>query len=100
MTIRRTIRRNRFLLGALIGLLASFVALLLTSCTIMGATLMDPDDVAETVKLLEATNASGCTWLRGRGNPPAAQIELDIIYSFGDSSYIQCVNTIRGTTGD
>ena len=100
VTIQETTRRNRLILWTIIALLIFLVGLFLSSCTLMGARMMDPDDVAETVKLLEATGASGCTWLRGRGNPPAAQIELDMIYSFGGNNYIQCVETIRGIHGD
>ena len=100
MTIHRTVRRNQRILWLAIAILVFVVGLFLSGCTLMGARMLDPEDVAETVKLLEATGASGCTWLRGRGNPPAAQIELDMIYSFGGNNYLQCIETIRGIHGD
>lgn len=71
--------------------------ILLSGCTLMAAKMMDPEDVAETVQILEAAQASGCAWLRGRGNPPAAQVELDLVYAFGGNNYLECVKTLRGS---
>lgn len=97
---RQNCRRTTRLLWIVVVGLAFIVGVLITGCTLMGTTMMDPEDLAQTVKLLEATKATGCTWLRGRGNPPAAQIELDMIYSFGGNNYLECVRTLRGSTGE
>lgn len=71
---------------------------ILSGCATIGARMMTPADVAETAQLLEATKASGCTWFRGKGNPPAAQLEIDIVYAFGGNNYLACVQTLRGGT--
>ena len=64
--------------------LSSFVA----------ANQLNPADVAEAAQLMEARGISGCAFLRGHGNPPAAQIELDFVYAWGDVEFTECVKAL------
>ena len=74
----------------------ALIAVLLSGCSLIGAKILSPEDVAEAIQLLEAKGGTGCTWLRGEANPPAATVDLDFIYSWGDVSYLDCIKTIRG----
>ncbi len=71
------------------------LALLLSGCAMIGASALSPEDVAEATQIIEAAGGSGCAWLRGSGNPPAAEIDLDFIYSWGGVPYPECVKTLR-----
>ena len=72
-----------------------FGALLLTGCSVLAAKMLSPQDVAESIQILEAAKASGCAYLRARANPPAAQVELDMVYAFGGNGYLDCVKELR-----
>jgi len=78
-----------------------FVLLLLPGCvsSLAGAALLDPEDVGEMVTLMKESGMNGCTWLRGRGNPPAGQIELDMIFAYGEINSLECLKTIEGRSG-
>jgi len=75
--------------------------LLLPGCvsSLAGAAILDPEDVGEMVTLMKESGMNGCTWLRGRGNPPAAQIELDMIFAYGEINSLECLKTIEGRSG-
>jgi len=64
-----------------------FVLLLLPGCvsSLAGAAVLDPDDVAEMVTLMK--------------DPPAAQIELDMIFAYGEINSLECLKTIEGRSG-
>ncbi len=67
--------------------------------SLAGAALLDPEDVGEMVTLMKDSGMNGCTWLRGRGNPPAGQIELDMIFAYGEINSLECLKTIEGRSG-
>ena len=78
--------------------------LLLPGCmtsAFLGSALMDPEDINEAIKVIKETGASGCAWFRGHGNPPASQIEVDLVWSYGleGLDYKACIETIRGKGG-
>jgi len=72
--------------------------LLLPGCvsSLAGAALLDPDDVGEMVTLMKESGMNGCTWLRGRGNPPAGEVKLDVIFAYGEINSLECLKTIQG----
>jgi len=72
--------------------------LLLPGCvsSLAGAALLDPDDVSEMVTILKESGVNGCTWLRGRGNPPAGEVKLDVIFAYGEINSLECLKTIQG----
>ena len=74
-----------------------FVLLLLPGCvsSLAGAALLDPEDVGEMVILMKESGMNGCTWLRGRGNPPGGQVELDLIFAYGNVESLECLKTIK-----
>lgn len=71
------------------------LAILLSGCSLIGAKILTPDDIAEATQLIEAAGGSGCAWLRGEAKPPAASVDLDFIYSWGNVSYLDCIKTLR-----
>jgi len=75
--------------------------LLLPGCvsSLAGAALLDPDDVGEMVTLMKESGMNGCTWLRGRGNPPAGEVKLDVIFAYGEINALECLKTIEGRSG-
>jgi len=74
------------------------VLLLLPGCvsSLAGAALLDPEDVSEMVLILKESGMNGCTWLRGRGNPPAGEVKLDVIFAYGEINSLECLKTIQG----
>jgi len=78
-------------------LMLAFVLLLLPGCvsSLAGAALLDPEDVGEMVILMKESGMNGCTWLRGRGNPPGGQVELDLIFAYGNVESLECLKTIK-----
>jgi len=74
------------------------VLLLLPGCvsSLAGAALLDPEDVGEMVTLMKESGMNGCTWLRGRGNPPAGEVKLDVIFAYGEINSLECLKTIQG----
>jgi len=75
--------------------------LLLPGCvsSLAGAALLDPDDVGEMVTLMKESGMNGCTWLRGRGNPPGGEVNLDMIFAYGEINSLECLKTIEGRSG-
>ena len=73
----------------------ALLTLLLSGCSLVGAKVLSPDDIAEATQLIAAAGGSGCAWLRGEAKPPAASVDLDFIYSWGDVSYLDCIKTLR-----
>jgi len=75
--------------------------LLLPGCvsSLAGAALLDPEDVGEMVTLMKESGMNGCTWLRGRGNPPAGEVKLDVIFAYGEINALECLKTIEGRSG-
>lgn len=71
------------------------LAVLLQGCAMIGAKYLGPDDVAEAVQIMKAEGVSGCAWLRGHANPPASQLDFDLIISLGGIQYPECVKTLR-----
>ncbi len=71
-------------------------AIFLSGCSLIGAKILSPEDITEATILIEAAGGSGCAWLRGEAKPPAASVDLDFIYSWGNVSYLDCIKTIRG----
>jgi len=72
--------------------------LLLPGCvsSLAGAALLDPEDVSEMVMILKESGMNGCTWLRGRGQPPGGQVELDMIFAYGNINSLECLKAIEG----
>jgi len=72
--------------------------LLLPGCvsSLAGAALLDPEDVGEMVTLMKESGMNGCTWLRGRGNPPGGEVNLDMIFAYGNVNSLECLKTIEG----
>ena len=78
-----------------LGLTVMVGALLFQGCSLIGAKVLSPNDVVEATVLMEKIGGSGCAWLRSEANPPAASVDLDFIYSWGDVSYLDCIKTLR-----
>lgn len=71
------------------------LALSLPGCAAMSASMMGPDDVRETVRLLQTQNAQGCATFRASGTPPASRIDLDAAIGWGDVDMVSCLEVLK-----
>lgn len=62
---------------------------------VQGCALYFPQNVADSILLLEATNGSGCTYFRGNARP-YADVSFLTIHTYGKTAptYVDCLQAI------